>query len=229
MEESVPGKLPWIWHAAGDCHVVSIPINYWCYTTDSPDVVNNYSRRNNKNRTIHDDHRESQLSEDCVSVENDKDLTKVKDQSHSDDVTQVTYEPDTEESLYANSAVAVSSFEGYVARKMARTKELSDDYKVLYYLDIIKSFLKDFEKLIILFLGCINCNNIAILPSYFHHLTSADVRWHSQLTINRRIVIVISMPVSYYIISIKKKLPMFKKYIYSPSFYNNLQVDLNTL
>ena len=137
------------------------------YTTHSLDVVNNYSRRNNRNRTIHDDHRESQLSEDGVSVENNKDFTKVKDQSHSDDVTQVTYEPDTEESLYANSAVAVSSFEGYVARKMARTKELSDDYKVLYYLDIIKSFLKDFEKLIILFLGCINCNNIAIFTQLF--------------------------------------------------------------
>ncbi|KAK2161440.1 hypothetical protein LSH36_116g00000 [Paralvinella palmiformis] len=133
------------------------------YTTHSLDVVNNYSRRNNRNRTIHDDHRESQLSEDGVSVENNKDFTKVKDQSHSDDVTQVTYEPNTEESLYANSAVAVSSFEGYVARKMARTKELSDDYKVLYYLDIIKKILKDFE----------NSN----YPFFYHYKQTIDPYW----------------------------------------------------
>ena len=85
---------------------------------DSPPIVKPY-------------HANSQVSQDDVPAENDKDLNKVKEESDGDAVTDFTYEPDTEESLYANSAVAVSSFEGYVARKMARTNELSDEYKVL--------------------------------------------------------------------------------------------------
>ncbi|KAK2157476.1 hypothetical protein LSH36_190g00109 [Paralvinella palmiformis] len=91
--------------------------------------VENYNLRKST-EVVKPYHTNSQVSQDDVPAENDKDLNKVKEESDGDAVRDFTYEPDTEESLYANSAVAVSSFEGYVARKMARTKELSDEYKL---------------------------------------------------------------------------------------------------
>jgi len=99
------------------------------YSIDTGHVENYNLRKSTK--VVKPYHTNSQVSQDDVPAENDKDLSKVKEESDSDTIINVTYEPDTEESLYANSAVAVSSFEGYVARKMARTKELSDEYKVL--------------------------------------------------------------------------------------------------